>query len=98
MRSAGQPEVLAAVGNPLVARRVERRFPEEISMSQHSAHPQPPQPQQKQSPPGYTQEMIPKPDHGEQSYRGSGRLAGKTAIITGAELRHWSRCRDRFRA
>jgi NAD(P)-dependent dehydrogenase (short-subunit alcohol dehydrogenase family) len=52
-------------------------------MSQH--HPQPPQRQQKQSPPGYTQAMSPKPDHGEESYRGSGRLAGKAAIITGAD-------------
>ena len=52
-------------------------------MSQN--HPQPPQPQQKQSPPGLTQSMAPKPDHGEQTYRGYGRLAGKTAIITGAD-------------
>ncbi len=52
-------------------------------MSQN--HPQPPQPQQNQAPPGYTQPMSPKPDHGEQTYRGSGRLAGKTAIITGAD-------------
>jgi hypothetical protein len=29
--------------------------------------------------------MSPKPDHGEQSYRGSGRLAGKSAIITGSD-------------
>ncbi|MBV9381197.1 MAG: SDR family oxidoreductase [Streptosporangiaceae bacterium] len=29
--------------------------------------------------------MNPKPDHGEQSYRGSGRLAGKAAVITGAD-------------
>jgi NAD(P)-dependent dehydrogenase (short-subunit alcohol dehydrogenase family) len=29
--------------------------------------------------------MKPKPDHGEERYRGSGRLAGKTAIITGAD-------------
>ena len=52
-------------------------------MSQN--HPQPPQPQQKQSPPGFTQPMAPKPDHGEQTYRGYGRLAGKAAIITGAD-------------
>lgn len=29
--------------------------------------------------------MQPKPDHGEQSYRGSGRLAGKVALITGGD-------------
>ena len=49
------------------------------------AHPTPPQPGQKQSPPGRTNEMDPKPDHGEKSYKGSGRLAGKAALITGAD-------------
>jgi hypothetical protein len=35
--------------------------------------------------PGETDAMRPKPDHGEQSYRGSGKLAGKRAVITGAD-------------
>lgn len=43
------------------------------------------QPEQQQSVPGTTAEMDPQPDHGEQSYRGSGRLAGKAALITGAD-------------
>ena len=43
-----------------------------------------PTPQQ-QEPPGRTLEMNPRPDHGEHSYRGSGRLAGKAAVITGAD-------------
>jgi NAD(P)-dependent dehydrogenase (short-subunit alcohol dehydrogenase family) len=43
------------------------------------------QPQQQQRPPGLTAEMQPKPDHGEENYRGSGRLAGKRAVITGAD-------------
>jgi NAD(P)-dependent dehydrogenase (short-subunit alcohol dehydrogenase family) len=43
------------------------------------------QPPQQQQPPGSEQEMDPKPDHGEESYRGSGRLAGKVALITGAD-------------
>lgn len=43
------------------------------------------QPAQQQTPPGSEQEMTPKPDHGEQSYRGSGRLEGKVAVITGAD-------------
>jgi NAD(P)-dependent dehydrogenase (short-subunit alcohol dehydrogenase family) len=43
-----------------------------------------PEPQQ-QTPPGATAEMQPTPDHGEQSYRGSGRLTGKRAVITGAD-------------
>jgi NAD(P)-dependent dehydrogenase (short-subunit alcohol dehydrogenase family) len=43
------------------------------------------QPAQQQQPPGTTGEMQPQPDHGEQSYRGSGRLAEKAAVITGAD-------------
>jgi hypothetical protein len=45
----------------------------------------PPYPQQRQSPPGRTDAMQPRPDHGEDSYRGSGRLAGRRAIITGGD-------------
>src|SRR4051812_47520595 len=48
-------------------------------------HPKPPQPEQQQAPPGHTGEMTPSPDHGEESYRGSGRLSGKAAIITGSD-------------
>jgi len=44
-----------------------------------------PQPSQQQHPPGVTSEMEPTPDHGEQTYRGTGRLAGKRAVITGAD-------------
>ena len=48
-------------------------------------YPQPPQPGQQQSTPGKESELQPKADHGEKSYKGSGRLAGKKAIITGAD-------------
>src|SRR3954465_6248363 len=54
----------------------------EVAMPEH---PKPPQPEQQQAPPGHTGEMAPKPDHGEESYRGSGRLSGKAAIITGSD-------------
>ena len=43
------------------------------------------QPEQQQSPPGVLGAMDPKPDHGEESYRGSGRLTGKAAVITGGD-------------
>lgn len=43
------------------------------------------QPKQQQEPPGAEREMNPYPDHGEQSYAGSGRLTGKTAVITGGD-------------
>ena len=47
--------------------------------------PQPPYPEQSQQPPGLEAEMEPKPDFGEHSYRGSGRLQGKAALITGGD-------------
>ena len=43
------------------------------------------QPEQQQEPPGTERQMDPVPDHGERTYRGSGRLAGKAAVITGAD-------------
>lgn len=48
-------------------------------------YPQPPFPKQPQSVPGLAQEMEPKPDHGEQSYKGSGKLVGRKALITGGD-------------
>jgi NAD(P)-dependent dehydrogenase (short-subunit alcohol dehydrogenase family) len=44
-----------------------------------------PQPAQQQTAPGLTDEMTPRPDHGEDSYVGSGRLTDKVAVITGAD-------------
>ena len=48
-------------------------------------YPQPPFPEQQQQGPGLASEMDPKPDHGEDSYRGTGRLEGRKALITGAD-------------
>ena len=45
----------------------------------------PPHPEQQQDVPGLESEMNPKPDHGEGSYRGSGKLKGKAALITGGD-------------
>ena len=47
--------------------------------------PKPPFPDQPQAMPGETRAMNPRPDHGETSYKGSGRLQGKTAIVTGGD-------------
>lgn len=41
--------------------------------------------QQQKHTAGQTEPMKPHPDHGEKSYRGSGRLAGKAAIVTGGD-------------
>ncbi|QDS93896.1 putative oxidoreductase YghA [Roseimaritima multifibrata] len=46
----------------------------------------PPFPQQEPfAMPGSTANMKPKPDHGEQNYRGSGKLKGLNAVVTGAD-------------
>jgi len=50
-----------------------------------SRYPQPPFKSQTQRWPGLARDMDPKPDHGEASYRGSGRLAGRKALITGGD-------------
>ena len=48
-------------------------------------YPKPPFQTPGQPVPGQTEAMNPRPDHGEDSYKGSGRLAGKVALITGAD-------------
>jgi NAD(P)-dependent dehydrogenase (short-subunit alcohol dehydrogenase family) len=45
----------------------------------------PPFPRQQQAWPGLAGKMTPRPDHGETSYRGSGRLSGRRALITGGD-------------
>jgi NAD(P)-dependent dehydrogenase (short-subunit alcohol dehydrogenase family) len=45
----------------------------------------PPFPKQRQRWPGLVSKMQPRPDHGERSYRGSGRLMGRKALITGGD-------------
>jgi NAD(P)-dependent dehydrogenase (short-subunit alcohol dehydrogenase family) len=48
-------------------------------------YPKPPFSKQSQPWPGLASKMDPRPDHGEKSYRGSGRLAGRKALITGGD-------------
>jgi NAD(P)-dependent dehydrogenase (short-subunit alcohol dehydrogenase family) len=48
-------------------------------------YPQPPFKPQTQTWPGLAGKMDPKPDHGEKSYKGSGRLKGRKALITGGD-------------
>ena len=71
--------------------------------------PKPPFKKQNQPWPGLASQMDPRPDHGEKSYKGSGRLAGRKALITGgdsgmgARRRHrlcarGRRCRDQLSA
>lgn len=48
-------------------------------------YPKPPFPSQTQPWPGLASQMQPRPDHGETSYVGSGRLTGRKALITGGD-------------
>jgi len=50
-----------------------------------SGPPKPPFPRQQQPMPEFTARMDPVPDHGERSYKGSGRLTDKRALITGGD-------------
>jgi len=56
-----------------------------IQRARRVDHPAPPFSRQQQTMPGTTPAMKPVPDHGERTYRGSGRLVDKKAIITGAD-------------
>jgi hypothetical protein len=48
-------------------------------------YPKPPFPKQPQPAPGLTRKLDPPADHGEESYKGSGRMEGRRALITGGD-------------
>jgi len=56
-----------------------------MSQDPKEAGVQPPMPDQELQPPGLEAEMEVKPDYGEASYRGTGKLEGKVALITGGD-------------
>jgi hypothetical protein len=58
---------------------------EEPLVDPTSKYPKPPFKRQSQPWPGLASKMDPPPDHGETSYRGSGRLLGRKALITGGD-------------
>ncbi|WP_206453078.1 SDR family oxidoreductase [Aurantimonas marina] len=56
-----------------------------MALDPRNAYPRPKQPNQDQDMPGETEAMSPRPDHGEESYKGSGKLTDRAAIITGGD-------------
>jgi len=58
---------------------------QQLSSNPHDKYPRPPFPKQEQAVPGTEDQMHPKADHGEHSYKGTGKLEGKKAIITGGD-------------
>jgi hypothetical protein len=80
---AGAALAGAAAAAPAIAQ--EPKAPGAPTAPRAAAYPKPPFPNQRQPWPGLASKMSPRPDHGEASYRGSGRLAGKRALITGGD-------------
>jgi NAD(P)-dependent dehydrogenase (short-subunit alcohol dehydrogenase family) len=79
---------LAATGSAL-AKQGEQQATDQTAETTmddpRSKYPTPPFKKQTQAWPGLVRDMEPKPDHGEKTYRGSGRLANRKALITGGD-------------
>src|ERR1700710_7699 len=75
---------LAAAAAPSLAEG-NPEMPVQELQNPSDKYPKPPYPKQTQPWPGLASKMNPKPDHGEESYRGSGRLTGRKALITGGD-------------
>lgn len=76
MRARGARVTIEGMTNPT---------PHESAPDPTTAYPTPPQPEQEQPAPGLAKDMTPRPDHGEDTYRGSGKLTGRVAVVTGAD-------------
>lgn len=85
---------LAGVAGPVLAqsgsdsRETSTQVEGAIKMSKDEKmpdYPKPPFKGQSQSWPGLASKMEPRPDHGETSYKGTGRLVGRKALITGGD-------------
>jgi len=78
---------LAAVASSSTAEaQVAQPKPSLAEVEQRTqAYPKPPFQPQKQPFPGLARDMNPRPDHGETSYKGSGRMVGRKALITGGD-------------
>lgn len=72
--------VLAQSATPVVSQTTAQPMQDPVSK-----YPKPPFKRQSQPWPGLASKMEPKPDHGETSYKGSGRLMGRKALITGGD-------------
>lgn len=74
----------AAAAAPALAQEAPKQ-PGAPTAPMAADYPKPPFPVQQQPWPGLASQMNPRPDHGETSYKGSGRLTGKRALITGGD-------------
>src|SRR5690349_12341717 len=78
---------VAFASSPILAQAVTQSepFKSEPLQNPTTKYPRPPFPRQSQPWPGLAKNMRPRPDHGEKSYVGSGRLKGRKALITGGD-------------
>jgi NAD(P)-dependent dehydrogenase (short-subunit alcohol dehydrogenase family) len=76
----GQATAQSQPGSPASSATARRSL-----QDPRAEYPKPPFPAQQQPRPGLAARMQPRPDHGETSYVGSGRLAGRKALITGGD-------------
>jgi hypothetical protein len=82
--------LVAAIGGPALAQQSNVSGATQVASTSRkqdpvAEYPRPPFPRQEQEWPGLASKMTPRPDHGETSYKGSGRLAGRKALITGGD-------------
>jgi NAD(P)-dependent dehydrogenase (short-subunit alcohol dehydrogenase family) len=94
--SVNRRKAISKLGAGLLAAAASRSFAGEGTSQEESSmkdslqnpvvkYPKPPFKSQSQPWPGLASKMEPRPDHGEESYKGSGRLAGRKALITGGD-------------
>jgi NAD(P)-dependent dehydrogenase (short-subunit alcohol dehydrogenase family) len=80
LAAVAAPRMFAAETNPKAEPMVSEKLQDPTSK-----YPKPPFKSQSQPWPGLVAKMDPRPDHGEKTYKGSGRLAGRKALITGGD-------------
>jgi NAD(P)-dependent dehydrogenase (short-subunit alcohol dehydrogenase family) len=89
--SVSRRHVVQAASATLAAASLASSSAQGNTMAEHdlidpvTRYPKPPFKKQSQPWPGLAGKMEPRPDHGETSYKGSGRLAGRKALITGGD-------------
>jgi hypothetical protein len=81
---AGAAGAVALAGAPASAQQATTDAAEPLK-NPVDEYPHPPFPRQQQESPGLALKMTPRPDHGEMSYKGSGQLLGRKALITGGD-------------
>lgn len=81
----GAAGIAALTVRPTFAAQQDKNMTPGKLVDPRTKYPKPPFKGQEQPWPGLASKMEPRPDHGEKSYKGSGRLAGRKALITGGD-------------